>query len=188
MAESWTGDANRWEPTTRRETRFGRAERIPRSDAASERARRLRRLDRLAWLLDRSIPIGKWRVGLDPIIGLVPGAGDWIGAIISLYIVYEGARLGVPANVLMRMGGNVLVESVVGAVPVLGDVFDAAWKANTRNMALIRQHYNPARDARSLRWVWTLVLIIALLVLTAVGLLAYLFFKGVIELLERIGG
>src|SRR5690606_6776212 len=104
--------------------------------------RRLKRLRALAWVLDRSIPIGRWRIGLDPILGVIPGLGDWIGAVMSLYVVYESARLGAPARTLARMGGNILVETLVGSIPVLGDVFDAAWQANTRNLALIERHYS----------------------------------------------
>jgi hypothetical protein len=102
---------------------------IPRSAEYDDAQRRLQRLRRLSWVLDRSIPIGRWRIGLDPILGLFPGAGDWIGAVLSLYVVYESARLGAPAHLLARMGGNILVEALVGTVPILGDLFDFAWQA-----------------------------------------------------------
>jgi hypothetical protein len=92
---------------------------IPRSMPRPEGDRRLGRVRALAWFLDQSIPIGRWRVGVDPLIGLLPGAGDWIGALLSIYVVYEGARMGLPARVLSRMGGNVLIETIFGAVPVL---------------------------------------------------------------------
>src|SRR6188474_116355 len=72
-------------------------------DFAPETAMRFQRLRSLSWVLDRSIPLGKWRIGLDPIIGLLPGAGDWIGALLSLYVFYEGARLGMSKGVLTRM-------------------------------------------------------------------------------------
>ena len=78
-----------------------------------------------------------WRFGLDGLIGLVPGAGDTVLTVISLYIVAEGWRLGVRKRTLARMLGNVLVDAGVGAVPVAGDVFDFLWKANRRNLALI---------------------------------------------------
>jgi hypothetical protein len=127
---------------------------IPRSLPSPQAEKRLRRLRSLAWFLDRSIPIGRWRIGVDPILGLLPGAGDWIGAVLSLYVLYEGARLGMPMNVVVRMAGNILVETVVGAVPVLGDIFDFAWQANTRNLALIEEHYHPAFEGRSLGKIW----------------------------------
>jgi hypothetical protein len=144
--------------------------------------RRLRRLRSLAWLLDRSIPLGRWRIGLDPIIGLLPGAGDWIGAVLSLYVLYEGARLGVPAGVLGRMGGNILVETIFGSIPVLGDLFDFAWQANTKNLALVEQHYRPTLEPRSAAKMWLIFGIIVLLVL---GLLVGLAIV-VVRVLQRI--
>ncbi|HEX2101483.1 MAG TPA: DUF4112 domain-containing protein [Candidatus Synoicihabitans sp.] len=137
-----------------------RDDRMPASTAARGNIRavqavdldpRLARVRRLAWILDRSIPIGGgMRVGLDPLIGLLPAGGDAIGVIMSLYVVYEGARLGLPFTVLARMVGNVLLEGLVGTIPLLGDVFDAAWGANMRNVALIDRHYRPERPARPL--------------------------------------
>ena len=104
--------------------------------------RSLQRLRRLGQLLDNSIrvPGTNFRFGLDTIIGLVPGVGDLAGGALSLYILVEAARLGVPRPLLVRMGYNVAVDVLVGAVPVLGDLFDAAFKANLRNLALVQQH------------------------------------------------
>ncbi|MES2697230.1 MAG: DUF4112 domain-containing protein [Verrucomicrobiota bacterium] len=124
---------------------------IPPQALVPEAAARLRRLRALAWFLDRSISIGKWRVGFDPLIGLIPGVGDWVGAMLSFYVLYEGARLGLPISVLTRMAGNILVEAVIGAVPILGDLFDFAWQANTRNLALVEGHYHADFSTRPLR-------------------------------------
>src|SRR5688500_3478190 len=113
-----------------------------------------RRLARLAWLLDNSIPVPgtPYRIGLDAIIGLVPGLGDVIGVLLSSYIVREAARLGLPSCVLTRMAFNVAVEGLVGLVPFAGDVFDAAWKANVRNLALMDAHFrDPRRTKKSSR-------------------------------------
>jgi hypothetical protein len=137
-----------------------------------EGAMRLQRLRWLSWLLDRSIPVGRWRIGLDPILGLLPGLGDWLGALCSAYIVYEGARLGMPKHVLARMTGNILVEAILGLVPFLGDVFDFVWQANTKNLALIERHYRPQLRPRSFRtigWI-AITLIIVFLVLTAAAI------------------
>lgn len=105
------------------------------------RSAAVRRLDSLAWLLDDSIPIpgtGR-RVGVDAVIGLVPGVGDAAGALLSGYIVVRAAALGAPFAVLMRMVLNVGIEGIVGSIPLLGDLFDAAWKANDRNVRLLHQ-------------------------------------------------
>lgn len=140
---------------------------------------RLRRLRGLSWLLDRSIPFGKWRFGLDPIIGLLPGAGDWIGAMLSLYVLYEGARLGMPTRVLTKMGGNILFETIIGAVPFLGDLFDFVWQANTRNLALIEQHYHPTMRARPMRKIGLVILLFVCLVLGLIAALFFMVFKVV---------
>jgi hypothetical protein len=103
------------------------------------------RLDRMraaARLLDSRfrIPGTNIRFGLDAIVGLVPGVGDFAGAIASAYFIYEAARLGAPGPVLARMVTNVGVEALVGAIPILGDLFDVAFKANNRNVRLLEQH------------------------------------------------
>lgn len=161
---------------------------IPRTASPADSQRRLKRLQTLAWVLDRSIPIGRWRIGLDPILGIFPGAGDWLGAVLSLYVVYESARLGAPARMLAQMGGNILVEAIVGMVPVVGDLFDFAWKANTRNLALIERHYgdriHQARDPRSMRQIWLMLALVFIVVLAVVGGIVYLFAKLLESLLQ----
>jgi len=99
------------------------------------------RLNRLAWLLDNSIPIPgtRFTIGLEALIGLVPVVGDLIGVAVSTYIVNEARKLGVGRAVLIRMGFNVAVEGLVGLVPFAGDLFDAAWKANQRNVRLLNE-------------------------------------------------
>lgn len=161
---------------------FNEARPWPRPAESGEAARRLRRIERLAWVLDRSIPIGKWRIGLDPILGVMPGLGDWLGAVLSLYVLYESARLGVRGGVLSRMTANILVETIIGAVPVLGDLFDFVWRANTRNVALLQAHYRPGQSPRSLGWVVATVVIVAIAVLALVSVLAYLAVKAVLAL------
>jgi hypothetical protein len=101
----------------------------------------LQRVRGLAWLLDNSIPIPgtSWRIGLDAMIGLIPGLGDAAGAVFSSYILLEAGKLGASRSTLLRMGANVLIESVVGIVPLIGDLFDAGWKANQRNLRLLER-------------------------------------------------
>lgn len=108
----------------------------------AETTRRLKRLRRLTRLLDDAvrIPGTKYRVGLDSLIGLVPGAGDIVGGALSAYIIYEASRLGVSRLTLARMFSNVAVDLLLGSVPVAGDIFDVAWKANRKNMDLLDRH------------------------------------------------
>ena len=151
---------------------------IPRAASSDDPRRRLQRLRSLAWLLDRSIPIGRWRIGIDPILGLVPGVGDWVAAMLSLYIIYESARLGASGRVLMRMGGNVLVEALIGTIPLLGDLFDFAWQANTRNLALIEREYGeglkrvgPPRSMRKIGLIVALIFVVVLAVMVGLSVL-----------------
>lgn len=110
------------------------------------------RLKRLAWLLDSAIPLpGGYRIGLDGLIGLVPGLGDVVAALLSSYIVVEAARLRVPVSVLLRMGLNVTLELIIGAVPVAGDLFDFAFKANERNVRLLEASLGPPEQVQALR-------------------------------------
>ena len=104
-------------------------------------APRLKRLRQLSGLLDNiiTIPGTKVGIGLDPIIGLIPIGGDFLGLIFSFYIIIEAAQLGVPTATLGRMVMNVIVDSLVGAIPMLGDLFDFAWKANNYNIILLEE-------------------------------------------------
>jgi hypothetical protein len=118
------------------------------SFAGQSRAERIARLDALASLLDTAFifPGTNVRFGFDAIIGLVPGIGDAITTMISLYIVREARALGAPGHVIVRMLMNVALDGVVGAVPLLGDAFDVMWRANRRNVALLRNHLD--KEAR----------------------------------------
>lgn len=112
------------------------------------------RLNRLAWLLDSSIPIPgtPFSVGVDAVIGLVPFVGDLAGVLLSGYIVKEAAALGVSKSVLARMALNVALEGLVGMVPFAGDLFDAAFKANQRNVRLLNAYLDqPQRTRRASR-------------------------------------
>lgn len=106
---------------------------------SSEQRAEQERLERLATLLDASIkiPFTEFRIGLDSLIGLIPGIGDVASGLISLLVVYRGWRLGVGLPTVMRMLWNLLVDVIVGTIPIAGDVFDMVYKANLRNVALI---------------------------------------------------
>jgi hypothetical protein len=139
---------------------------------------RVNRLRRLAVLLDDSIhiPGTGFRVGLDALLGLLPGAGDLAGGAFSLYILLEAARMDVPRPLLVRMGTNLVIDIVVGAVPILGDLFDAGFKANMRNLALLEQHVNrPVASTRSSRrFAALLAVLVGCCVVGAIAMLVWL--------------
>jgi hypothetical protein len=110
---------------------------------------RLESVEKLAYLMDRSIRIGEYSIGLDGIIGLVPGIGDFVGALISMYVVATAVRLGYPRVTVARMLVNIAIDAAVGTVPVAGDLFDFAFKATTRNVALMRAHLVQPRRQRN---------------------------------------
>ena len=109
--------------------------------AAPDAIARLARLKKLAWLLDGQfgLPGTKFRFGINSLFGLAPGAGDALLGLVGLYIVWEARALGAPAWLLGRMLINIVVEVVGGSVPLLGDLFDMAFKANLRNLALLEE-------------------------------------------------
>ena len=110
--------------------------------AVSDHATRLARLRWLAWMIDGAfgLPGTRFRFGLNSVIGLLPVGGDIVLGVISLYIIYEAARLGLPPVKLARMLANVGVEVFGGSIPILGDLFDMALKANLRNLKIIEAH------------------------------------------------
>jgi hypothetical protein len=133
------------------------------------RLERVVRIRSLARVLDTAvrIPGTDIRFGLDSIIGLIPGLGDVSGAVLSGYIVLASARLGVPPSVVSRMILNVLVDTAIGTVPVIGDVFDVAWGANIRNADLLEKHAaSPAATTRSSRAI-IIGAVVALILLAA---------------------
>ncbi len=141
-------------------------------------------LERLAWLMDRAIPIPgtNLRVGLDAIIGLLPGGGDFLAGLIQTGLVVAAVHhYKVPKAVAARMAANVLLDSVVGAIPFVGDAFDAVFKANTKNMKLLgevrdlRKAGQPVPTGASVRYlVGIAVGLVAVLSLILVGLVTVL--------------
>jgi hypothetical protein len=120
-------------------------------DVGTRDPRRLERLRTITRLLDSAVrvPGTRYRFGLDALIGLVPGIGDAIGAIFSTLIIFQAARLGVPKSTLMRMMANVGLDTIVGEIPLLGDLFDFGWKSNTRNLALLEEHLQQPGPAKA---------------------------------------
>jgi hypothetical protein len=125
----------------------------------------------LARVLDTAVgvPGTRLRIGLDAILGLIPGAGDAVSAALSGYIILAAARAGASKPVLLRMVGNVLLDTIIGAVPVLGDLFDVVFRSNARNVALLERHaVDPARVDRGSRRLG--VVVVAILVLAILGI------------------
>ncbi|WP_242072532.1 DUF4112 domain-containing protein [Microcoleus sp. FACHB-68] len=108
----------------------------------TQRLATLNRIRKLSRLMDTAIgiPGTRFRIGIDPILGLVPGAGDLVSTAFSAYIIYLAARFNIPREFLAKMIFNVGLEAVVGTVPLIGDLFDAYYKSNIRNLAILEQH------------------------------------------------
>ena len=117
------------------------------------------------------IPLLGWRFGLNAIIDLVPGVGDTATSLVALYVLASAVRYRVPKITLLRMGINIAVYFVVGLLPWLGDIFDAWWKPNLRNIALLRRHAtvtaNAARRGRTSDWIFVGGIMLFLLALLA---------------------
>jgi hypothetical protein len=109
----------------------------------------------IAWLLDEciTIPGTKIRFGLDPILGLIPGGGETVSSIVGIFLLGDASRRGIPFRTLLKMGGNVLLNAGVGAVPGLGDIFSFWFKSNTRNFTLLR-HYIESPDGKQAQGGW----------------------------------
>ena len=128
-------------------------------------------LERLGWLMDDMfrVPVLGSRVGLDPLLGLIPGLGDTITSLVSFYILVAAVRYRVSKITLLRMGVNIAIDYVVGSLPVVGDVADAWWKSNRMNLDLLRKRATvSAADARSGRvsdWLFVGGIIIGLVAL-----------------------
>lgn len=135
---------------------------------------RVERLQRLAQLWDSAfrVPGTQVRIGLDPLIGLVPGLGDAAGALVASYIVLEGLRCDVAPSTLLRMLANVAIDALLGTIPVIGDIFDVGWKANIKNVALIEHHLSDPHGARHASRAWLLLVIAVLVLLAALGIAA----------------
>lgn len=150
----------------------------------------MQRLRTLGKLLDNAIgiPGTKIRIGLDPIIGLIPGGGDTAGLILSSFIVLEAAQLGASKSALRTMALNILLETIAGTVPIIGDVFDVTWKSNIRNIELLEEHlqFPRSNQKRNHRFA---VLLIAGLALAFIGSIALSFYllRWIFHLIQAFG-
>ena len=109
---------------------------------SAKRLATLNRIRRLSRLMDTAIgiPGTKFRIGLDPILGLIPGAGDVIATAFSAYIIFLAAHFRIPRADLNKMIFNITLEAIVGTIPLIGDIFDAFYKSNMRNLAILETH------------------------------------------------
>jgi Domain of unknown function (DUF4112) len=158
-----------------------------RRDAATQPANVDKSLERLGWLMDDlfRIPVLGWRFGLDALIGLVPGLGDTTTTLVSFYILGSAVRYRVPKITMLRMGLNVAIDYLFGSLPFVGDVADAWFKSNQKNLDLLRKRATvsaeEAKEARMSDWLFVGGII--------VGLTALAFASAAISfyLLLRIG-
>ncbi len=150
--------------------------------AAKDKTRK--KLERLAWFLDSSIKVPGFnaRFGLDGLIGLIPGVGDVISALISSVVISEAARMGAPKVLLLKKAFNVLVDTLLGAIPLVGDLFDFAWKSNQRNVRLLDQYLDSPRETvvNSRLFVWGLGIVLLALVIL-IGFLVVMLFQALIN-------
>jgi hypothetical protein len=119
----------------------------------------------LAWLLDNSVRVGPWRVGLDGFLGLVPGIGDMATAALSAIIIARAMQGGVPKSAIMRMLINVGLDTLAGAVPFFGDIFDFAFKSNTYNLQIYRESLRGERRAAR---DWGFVILVSMILIVIV--------------------
>ncbi|MGR3485213.1 MAG: DUF4112 domain-containing protein [Paracoccaceae bacterium] len=124
------------------------------TDIPPDRAAELDRLDRLARRMDAAfrIPGTGIRLGADTLLGLIPGVGDVAALAPGAWIVLQGRKMGAPGGVQARMAGNLVVDTLIGSVPLVGDLFDIGWKGNMRNVALLRDHFGAAGHAPRQPW------------------------------------
>jgi hypothetical protein len=129
--------------------------------------------EELAWLMDSSIGIGPFSIGLDGLLGLIPGLGDILSSLVSMWIVWRAMERGVHRAAILRMLLNVAIDTAVGAIPIAGDFFDFAFKANAKNIRIYRESLSGAR--KPLRdWAFlalAAVILLAILALPAIGLI-----------------
>jgi hypothetical protein len=131
---------------------------------------RLDVLRTVSQMLDSAFPVPgtSYRVGLDPILGLIPGLGDLVSPLFTIGLLWQARELGIPKVVQLRMIVNVALDTLLGLVPVVGDLFDFAWKANNKNLLLLERHAYEEHRASPGDWLFvamTVVILVALAVL-----------------------
>jgi hypothetical protein len=132
-------------------------------------------VENLAWLMDESIPLGGWRIGLDGVLGLIPGIGDVTTGAVGALIIARASMSGIPRATVLRMVANVGIDALLGSLPVVGDLFDFAFKANSKNLRLYRAALQGGHRAeRDWAFLIFVVLILAALIVLPVVALVWL--------------
>src|SRR5688500_6479406 len=150
-----------------------------------QRTDRTATLKRVAYILDDvfRIPGTNYRFVVDALLGLLPGGGDVAGGVMSAYTLLVAMRVGTPVSVMLRMGANIAIDAIVGAVPLLGDLFDAGFKANRRNVELLQRYVDqPVPVRRGSRAVVAGILIVLLLILIGAAWVAISLMRWLISL------
>jgi hypothetical protein len=140
-------------------------------------------LRRVSQLLDSAfeLPGTSYRIGLDPVIGLVPWVGDLVSPLFTIALLWQAREMALPRVVQLRMVINVAIDALVGAIPVAGDLFDFAWKANDMNMALLERHAHTARRASAGDWLFVAGIIAVLLVIAAAPFVVLVWVLGLLR-------
>ncbi|NEP87001.1 MAG: DUF4112 domain-containing protein [Okeania sp. SIO2C2] len=161
----------------------------PTTSGDRSQAAKVRQLRKISDLLDNAVrvPGTSYGVGIDPLLGLIPGGGDFLGGLISVYIVFSAAMMGLPRETLMRMSSNIVFDSLAGIVPVFGDLFDVAWKANSKNMDILEAHLESPKVSKSAdRWFIFLLLGGLILFVIVIAALGFLVISLLVQILQFI--
>ena len=127
----------------------------------------------ISWLMDGSIHIGPWSIGLDGLLGLIPGVGDMAGAAVSVLMIGVAMQTGIAKSAVMRMVINVAIDSLLGSIPLIGDLFDFAFKSNLRNAQIYREAIRGERVA-SRDWGFIILVFLILLVVVSLPILGFI--------------
>ena len=170
-------------------------QRLPSGSTGDHHSPQSAELERLARWMDSmfEIPVLGIRFGLDALLGLLPGGGDVATSLVSIYIVSAATRRGVPKITLAHMALNIAIDLIVGSIPIVGDLFDAYWKSNQRNVALLRRHVSAtptsARKLRAADRLFVVGLIVLLIVLLIGSLtIAYFLFAWLLSAVRGTAG
>jgi hypothetical protein len=131
-------------------------------------------IEKLAWMMDGMIPVGRWSFGLDSVIGLVPVLGDIIGAAVGMLIVLRAVQAGIPRVAIARMMTNIAIDTFVGAIPFLGDAFDFVYKSNTKNLRIYEEAVVRRRGASARHWAFFAALFVGVGAVVALAILGLL--------------